>query len=133
LRAVAVEPAKSPVIAGGVAGPHKLQGLGAGFIPKNLNRKIVDEVIGVLEEDSGPVSKEVNRLDGIPVGISSGAIIWAALQVARRPENRDKQIVAIIPSSTERYLSSWLFNDISIESDELEFATHSPVAIPQPA
>jgi len=131
LRAVAVEPARSPVIAGGVAGPHKLQGIGAGFIPKNLNKKIVDEVIGVNEEDSGPISKEVNRLDGIPVGISSGAIIWAALQVARRPENRGRQIVAIIPSSTERYLSSWRFNDISIESDELEFATNSPAAIPQ--
>ena len=132
LRAVAVEPAKSPVIAGGQAGPHKLQGLGAGFIPKNLNQKIIDEVIGVLEEDSGPVSKEVNRLDGIPVGISSGAIIWAALQVARRAENRGKRIVAIIPSATERYLSSWLFNDISLESDALEFANLQPAAIPQP-
>jgi cysteine synthase A len=123
LRAVAVEPAKSPVIAGGAPGPHKLQGIGAGFIPKNLNQKIIDEVIGVLEEDSGPVSKEVNRLDGIPVGISSGAIIWAALQIARRPENEGKRIVAIIPSASERYLSSWLFNDINLESDEIEFTT----------
>jgi cysteine synthase A len=119
-RAIAVEPAKSPVIAGGTPGPHKLQGLGAGFIPENLNREIVDEVIGVREEDSGPISKEVNRLDGIPVGISSGASIWAALQVARRPENKDKQIVAIVPSTSERYLSSWLFNDISLESDKLD-------------
>ena len=118
-RAIAVEPAKSPVIAGGTPSPHKLQGLGAGFIPENLNREIVDEVIGVQEEDSGPISKEVNRLDGIPVGISSGASIWAALQVARRPENEGKQIVAIVPSASERYLSSWLFSDIDLESDKL--------------
>jgi cysteine synthase len=133
LRAVAVEPAKSPVIAGGLPGPHKLQGIGAGFIPKNLNKNILDEVIGVNEEDSGPISKEVNRLDGIPVGISSGAVIWAALQIARRPENNGKQIVAIIPSSSERYLSSWLFNDISLESDVIEFESIAPAASLQPA
>jgi cysteine synthase A len=121
VKAIAVEPAKSPVIAGGQPGPHKLQGIGAGFIPANLNLKVVDEVIGVNEEDSGPVSKEVNQLDGIPVGVSSGAIIWAALQVAKRPENRGKQIVAIAPSASERYLSSWLFADINIESDKLDF------------
>ena len=119
-RAIAVEPAKSPVISGGQPGPHRLQGIGAGFIPKNLNTNIVDEVIGVHEEESGPIAKEVNRLDGIPVGISSGAIIWAAIQVARRPQNAGKQIVAIVPSSSERYLSSWLFSDINIESDQLE-------------
>jgi cysteine synthase len=128
-RVIAVEPAKSPVIAGGTPGPHKLQGLGAGFIPKNLNIQIIDEVIAVNEEDSGPISKEVNRLDGIPVGISSGAAIWAALQVAKRPENAGKQIVAIAPSSTERYLSSWLFSDISIESDKIVGALSAePVA-----
>jgi cysteine synthase A len=121
VKAIAVEPAKSPVIAGGQPGPHKLQGIGAGFIPANLNLKVVDEIIGVNEEDSGPVSKEVNQLDGIPVGVSSGAIIWAALQVAKRPENRGKQIVAIAPSASERYLSSWLFADINIESDKLDF------------
>ena len=121
-KAVAVEPAKSPVIAGGAPGPHKLQGIGAGFIPVNLNTKIVDEIIAVSEDDSGPVSKEVNRLDGIPVGIFSGAIIWAALQIAKRPENKGKQIVAIAPSSSERYLSSWLFADINTESDKIEFA-----------
>ena len=120
-KAIAVEPAKSPVIAGGQPGPHKLQGIGAGFIPDNLNQTVVDEVIGVNEEDSGPVSKEVNQLEGIPVGISSGAIIWAALQVAKRSENRGKQIVVIAPSSSERYLSSWLFADINIESDKLDF------------
>jgi len=118
-KAVAVEPAKSSVISGGQAGPHKLQGIGAGFIPDNLNVKIVDEVIKVNEEDSGPVSKEVNQLDGIPVGISSGAAIWAALQVAKRPENKGKTIVAIVPSSAERYLSTWLFADVDVNSDSI--------------
>jgi len=118
-KAVAVEPAKSPVISGGAPGPHKLQGIGAGFIPANLNTKIVDEVIQVNEEDSGPVSKEVNQLDGIPVGISSGAAIWAALQLAKRPENKGKTIVAIVPSSTERYLSTWLFADIDTNTDDI--------------
>jgi cysteine synthase A len=118
-KAIAVEPAKSPVISGGAPGPHKLQGIGAGFIPDNLNVKIVDEVIQVNEEDSGPVSKEVNQLDGIPVGISSGAAIWAALQLAKRPENKGKTIVAIVPSSTERYLSTWLFADIDTNADDI--------------
>lgn len=119
-RAVAVEPAKSPVISGGSPGPHKLQGIGAGFIPANLNRGVVDEVITVHEEDSGPISRQINQQDGIPVGISSGAIAWAALQVARRPENAGKTVVAIIPSSCERYLSSWLFADIDVDSDRLD-------------
>ena len=119
-KAIAVEPAKSPVLSGGAPGPHKLQGIGAGFVPAVLNTKIVDEIIQVSEDDSGPISKEVNQLDGIPVGISSGAAIWAALQVAKRPENKGKQIVAIVPSASERYLSSWLFADISVESDSVE-------------
>jgi cysteine synthase A len=96
-----------------------LQGIGAGFIPANLNTKILDETIQVSEDDSGPVSKEVNQLDGIPIGVSSGAIVWAALQVAKRPENKGKQIVAIVPSSSERYLSTWLFADINTDSDDL--------------
>lgn len=120
IKMVAVEPDGSPVLSGGQPGPHKLQGLGAGFIPAILNTKIYDEVIRVKEADSGPVSKQVNQLDGIPVGISSGAAIWAAIQVARRPENKGKQIVAIIPSSSERYLSSWLFADVGVESDSLD-------------
>jgi cysteine synthase A len=119
-KAIAVEPAKSPVLSGGAPGPHKLQGIGAGFVPAVLNTKIIDEIIQVTEEDAGPISKEVNQLDGIPVGISSGAMIWAALQVAKRPENKGKQIVAIVPSSAERYLSSWLFADVSVESDSVE-------------
>jgi cysteine synthase A len=118
-KAIAVEPAKSPVISGGQPGPHKLQGLGAGFIPDNLNVKILDETIQVNEEDSAPISKEVNQLDGIPVGISSGAAIWAALQVAKRPENKGKMIVVIVPSSTERYLSTWLFADVNTDSDDI--------------
>jgi cysteine synthase A len=120
-KAIAVEPAKSPVLSGGTPGPHKLQGIGAGFVPDNLNVKTVDEIITVSEDDSGPVSKEINKLDGIPVGVSSGAIVWAALQVAKRPVNKGKQIVAIVPSASERYLSSWLFADIDAESDKLEF------------
>jgi len=118
-KAIAVEPAKYPVISGGAPGPHKLQGIGAGFIPVNLNTKIVDEVIKVQEEDSGPISKEVNQLDGIPIGVSSGAAVWAALQIAKRPENAGKTIVAIVPSSSERYLSTWLFTDINTESDDI--------------
>jgi len=119
-KAIAVEPARSPVLSGGQPAPHKLQGIGAGFVPAVLNTKIIDEIIPVLEEDSGPISKEVNQLDGIPVGISSGAAIWAALQLAKRPENAGKQIVAIVPSSTERYLSSWLFADVAAESDNVD-------------
>jgi cysteine synthase A len=118
-KAIAVEPAKSPVISGGQPGPHKLQGIGAGFIPDNLNVKIIDETIQVNEEDSAPISKEVNQSDGIPVGISSGAAIWAALQVAKRPENKGKIIVVIVPSSSERYLSTWLFADVDVNSDNI--------------
>jgi cysteine synthase A len=120
VKVVAVEPDSSPVLSGGAPGPHKLQGIGAGFVPGVLNTKIYDEVIRVKEADSGPVSKQVNQLDGIPIGISSGAMTWAALQVAKRPENKGKQIVVIIPSASERYLSSWLFADINVESDSIE-------------
>jgi cysteine synthase A len=117
---IAIEPAGSPVLSGGQPGPHKLQGLGAGFVPAILNTKIYDEVIQVKEDDSAPISKQVAKLDGIPVGISSGAAIWAAIQVSKRPENKGKQIVVIVPSSAERYLTSWLFADLSVESDSIE-------------
>ena len=120
VKIIAIEPDSSPVLSGGQPGPHKLQGLGAGFIPQVLNTKIYDEVIRVKEADAAPVSKQVNTLDGIPVGISSGAMIWAGLQLAKRPENKGKQIVVIVPSSSERYLSSWLFADIGVESDSVE-------------
>jgi len=128
VKIVAVEPDASPVLSGGQPGPHKLQGIGAGFVPQVLNTKVYDEVIRVKEADSGPVSKQINQLDGIPVGISSGAIAWAALQLAQRPENKGKQIVAIIPSSSERYLSSWLFADIGVESDSVEDLFAAPGA-----
>ena len=120
LKIVALEPAGSPVLSGGQPGPHKLQGLGAGFVPGVLNTKIYDEVMTVKEDDAGPISKQVNKLDGIPIGISSGAAVWAALQLAKRPENKGKQIVVIIPSCSERYLSSWLFADITVESDNID-------------
>ncbi len=118
-KAVAVEPTRSAILSGGQPGPHKIQGIGGGFIPDNLNLKIVDEVIQVAEEDSGPISREVSQLDGIPIGISSGAAVWAALQVAKRPENKGRTIVVIIPSSSERYLSTWLFSDINTDSDDV--------------
>ena len=120
IKIVAIEPDASPVLSGGAPGPHKLQGLGAGFVPGVLNTKIYDEVIRVKEIDSGPVTKQVNQLDGIPIGISSGAAVWAALQLAQRPENKGKQIVVIIPSSSERYLSTWLFADVNAESDSID-------------
>ena len=120
IKMVAVEPAGSPVLSGGQPGPHKLQGIGAGFVPAVLNTKIIDEIIQVKESDSGPISKQVSTQDGIPVGISSGAAIWAALELAKRPENKGKTIVAIIPSCAERYLSSWLFADVEVESDNVD-------------
>ena len=120
IKIVAVEPDASPVLSGGQPGPHKLQGLGAGFIPAVLNTRIYDEVIRVKEADSAPIAKQVIREEGIPVGISSGAAIWAALQLAQRPENKGKQIVVIIPSSSERYLSTWLFADVNTESDSID-------------
>jgi cysteine synthase A len=120
VKIVAVEPAGSPVLSGGAAGPHKLQGIGAGFVPAVLNTKIIDEIIQVRETDSGPISKEVSTTDGIPLGISSGAAVWAALELAKRPENKGKTIVVIIASCAERYLSSWLFADIDVESDNIE-------------
>ncbi len=129
VKIVAVEPDSSPVLSGGQPGPHKLQGIGAGFVPAVLNTKIYDEVIRVKEADAGPVSKQVNTLDGIPVGISSGAITWAALQLAKRPENKGKLIVAIIPSSTERYLSTWLFADVNTESDSVDDLIGTPAGV----
>ena len=125
-KAIAVEPIKSPVISGGQPGPHNLQGIGAGFIPVNLNTKIIDEVIQVNEDDSAPISRQINAQEGIPIGISSGAIVWAALQVAKRPENAGKVIVAVVPSSSERYLSTWLFADINTDSDDISGLLSKP-------
>lgn len=112
VRVVAVEPDGSPVLSGGKKGPHLLQGLGAGFIPKILNTKIYDEVIRVKDEDAMNTARAMARKEGLLVGISSGAATWAALQLAFRPENKGKLIVAIIPSFGERYLSTQLYSNL---------------------
>jgi cysteine synthase A len=107
-RAIAVEPADSPVLSGGKPGPHKIQGIGAGFVPEVLRMDLVDEIIQVRHEDAGTVARRLAREEGILVGISSGAATWAALQVAARPESAGKMIVVVLPDTGERYLSTWL-------------------------
>lgn len=108
-KAVAVEPAASPVLSGGKPGPHKIQGIGAGFVPDVLRRDLVDEIITVEYEDAVATARRLAKEEGILVGISSGAAAWAGLQVAARPENKGKQIVIILPDTGERYLSTELF------------------------
>ncbi len=109
LLAIGVEPEGSPVLSGGKPGPHKIQGIGAGFIPKTLNMRVVDEIIRVANDDAGITARRLAREEGILAGISSGAALWAALEFAKRPENKGKVIVVILPDTGERYLSTWLF------------------------
>jgi cysteine synthase A len=111
VKIVAVEPEKSPVLSGGQPGPHKIQGIGAGFVPAVFKRETVDEIIGVKEEDAAATARALAKQEGIFVGISSGAALWAALQVARRDENTGKLIVVVLPDTGERYLSTWLWDE----------------------
>ena len=111
VKVVAVEPATSPVLSKGTAGAHKIQGIGAGFVPDVLNTKVYDEVIPVANEDAFATGKLVGHKEGVLVGISSGAALWAAIQLAKRPENKGKTIVALLPDTGDRYLSTPLFAD----------------------
>lgn len=109
VKIVAVEPAGSPVLSKGTAGAHKIQGIGAGFVPEVLNASVYDEVIAVENEDAFTAGKKIGRTEGVLVGISSGAAVWAAIQLAKRPENKGKTIVALLPDTGDRYLSTPLF------------------------
>jgi cysteine synthase A len=111
-KVIAVEPDASAVLSGGAPGPHKIQGIGAGFIPEVLNRGIIDEVIRVANDDAGKIARQLAKFEGILAGISCGAALWAALEVARRKENKGKVIVVILPDTGERYLTTWLFQEV---------------------
>ncbi len=111
VKVIAVEPVDSPVISGGAPGPHKIQGIGAGFIPTNLNKGLVDEVIQIRSEDAGLTARRLAKEEGILCGISAGGNVWAALELAKRPENEGKTIVTVICDTGERYLSTWLFDE----------------------
>ncbi len=112
LKAIAIEPADSPVLSGGKPGSHRIQGIGAGFVPAIFKRELVDEIIQVTSDNAGATAKRLAREEGILAGISSGAAVWAAIEVAKRSENKGKLIVVIAPDTGERYLSTWLFQDV---------------------
>jgi len=109
IKIMAVEPESSDVISGGAAGPHKIQGIGAGFVPPVLNTRLIDEIIKVSDDDAGETARRLAKEEGILCGISSGAAAWAAIEVAKRPEYANKRIICIFPDTGERYLSTWLF------------------------
>ena len=111
VKVAAVEPASSPVLSEGKSGPHKIQGIGAGFVPDVLDTEVYDEIIPVTNEDAFATGKEIGRSEGVLVGISSGAAIYAAIQLAKRPENVGRTIVALLPDTGDRYLSTPLFAD----------------------
>ncbi len=111
-KTIAVEPKDSPVLSGGAPGPHKIQGIGAGFVPSILKTELIDEIVQVSNDDSFAMAREAAKLEGIPVGISSGAALWAGIQVGKKPENKGKLIVIIIPSFAERYVSTLLFEGL---------------------
>jgi len=115
-KAIAVEPESSPVLSGGKPGPNKIQGIGAGFIPDILKTDLLDEIVQVKHEDAGDTARRLAREEGILAGISSGAAVWAALQVASRSEYKGKLIVVILPDTGERYLSTWLFQDLTVQN-----------------
>jgi cysteine synthase len=117
LKSIAVEPSGSPVLSGGIPGPHKIQGIGAGFIPDIFEKGLVDEIIKVTNENAGITARQLAKEEGIFAGISSGAAAWAGIELARRPVNKGKLIVVIFPDTGERYLSTWLFQDTVQEAD----------------
>jgi len=112
LQVIGVEPADSAVLSGGEPGPHKIQGIGAGFVPEILKRELIDDVVRVKNEDAGTTARKLAIEEGVLGGISSGAAVWASLEVAKREENKGKMIVTLLPSCGERYLSTWMFEDI---------------------